>query len=670
MTITTYSIKGPLFKLALEHGKDPEKFVSAKKQYGPIQVPRGIGEKITMAQIRELVKSGSYQWCGYSDQWHLGARVGWIVGVDETGMDFARISAPDPNELGEMRKDAIADAALASGGKKTAPKTLVKSLVEAIRAGDEESVQRLAPLGARGTFEEKSQKGSTDFVTRRPLVEAAISLNPRMLGIVIPHADIEGEDGDAALEHAVKAEQIANVRALLDAGVKVNLANSSGSTSLMAAAQLETRDILDLLLPVSDVNAQDEYYGNTALMWSIQRRRLENVMALLPVSDLAVRNKEGLTALMVAMDTPNLDEYNVWKNKPIYECARLVAGSCGEIDAVDGEGSTALMRLIGHKGQWDRHVKQSQELIDILIDCGADPNRLYLNGDSMLDVATRDNLNVYFKALLPLCGAQRMGGKEDASLIIAASVGDLEKVRLLSKTSNVKAANSKGTTALLATFDDKPTSFNKSSDRILSFLHLLSDSDVNAKDSEGQTVLMKLVETGVPELFSLTLARSNPNLQDAQGKTALMHAVESGNEFFFDQLLPISDLSLQDKDGLTALMYSSKSSWPERVAALLDGSNVDHQDNDGCTALMHAVNFQWRVDKEIIDLLLTIANARLKNKKGLTAAQIAEKNEHEDVATLIAAVAFSQEEHEEMTKLVKSGKTSGKPPKPIKSRSI
>ena len=81
MTITTYSIKGPLFKLALEHGKDPEKFVSAKKQCGPIQVPRDIGEKITMAQIRELVKSGSYQWCAYSDQWRLGARVGWIVGV-------------------------------------------------------------------------------------------------------------------------------------------------------------------------------------------------------------------------------------------------------------------------------------------------------------------------------------------------------------------------------------------------------------------------------------------------------------------------------------------------------------------------------------------------------------------------------------------------------------
>ncbi|NMM11915.1 MAG: ankyrin repeat domain-containing protein [Rhodoferax sp.] len=664
MTITTYSIKGPLFKLALEHGKDPEKFVSAKKQYGPIQVPRDIGEKITMAQIKELVKSGSYQWCGYSDQWRLGARVGWIVGVDETGMDFARISAPNPNELGEMRKDAIADAALASGGKKAVPKTLVKSLVEAIRAGDEESVQRLAPLGARGTFEEKNGKGSTDFVTRRPLVEAAISPHPRMLGIVIPHADIEGEDGNTALEHAVNAEQIANVRALLDAGAKANHANSSGSTPLMAAAQLETRDILDLLLPVSDVNAQEEYYDNTALMLSIKRRRLENVKALLPVSDLAARNKEGLTALMIAVDTLNLDEYNVGNNRSIYDCARLVAGACGEIDAVDGEGRTALMRLLGHKGKWDRTVKQSQELIDILIDCGADPNRLYLNGDSMLDVATRDNLNVYFQALLPLCGAQRMGGKEDASLIIAASVGDLEKVRLLSKTSNVKAANSKGTTALLATFDDKPTSFNKSSDRILSFLHLLPDSNVNAQDNEGRTVLMKLVEADVPELFSLTLARSNPNLQDAQGKTALMHAVESLNEFFFDQLLPISDLSLQDKDGLTALMYSSKSSWPERVAALLAGSNIDHQGNDGCTALMHAVNFQWRVDKEIIDLLLDIANARLKNKAGLTAAQIAEKNKKKDIAAQIAAVALSQEEHEEMTKIV------GKPAKRKKARSI
>jgi len=662
MTTKAYNTKGPVFKLALEHGKNAEQFALPRERYRSTlpRLPEKAGKKLTMARLRERVAAGEFSWCMYSVRCRVDDIEGWIVGTDDTGSDWACFSAPSPATLEDMRQEKRTAAALAGGSKKAVPKTLVKSLVEAMREGDRETVEKLAPVAARGTFEEKDEYGS-EFSTKRPMIEAAFLDRPLMLELLAPHANLEVVDGDGknALHHAIEAEKLANVKVLVEAGANAGHADNYGTTPLMRAAR-RSRAIVDLLLPHSDANAVDNE-GCNALMAAIDAEDADNVEALCPATDLDARNKKGATALMMSIRPDRVEgrHYSDRRRDPL-RCAEILCKASSDIDAVDSEGNTALMRLVSatERGFSSGHAKPSQALMKTLLDAGADPGKAYANGDSLLTFAARNQLHVYFDLLLPLLGARHVGEHGDTALILAARNADLERVRTLSAISDARAANADGETALLACFGNKADDLGRVTNRVFAFLHLLPLSDVKAQGAKGHTALMKLVLAGQPELFALALPGSDPNQQDADGMNALMHAAGAGNELLFDRLVPITDLSAKDAEGKTALMHASSA---RRVAALLGGSEVDHQDKDGRTALMHAVNCYSSRESEIVRLLLDVADARIKDNNGLTAADIARESENGS-EKLIASVAHAQHEREEISKA--SGKGKGKTPTP------
>lgn len=682
MTHKIYNTKGPVFKLALELGKNAEELDMPSDSYKYVlaRLPEKAGKKTTMARVRKLVESGTYAWCAYSERPRGKDGVeGWIVGASGTGADWVCFSAPHPDKLEEMRQGKMLASTLAGAGKKPVPKTLVKSLVEAMRSGDRKTVEELAPVAARGTFEEKEPYGS-DFETKRPMLVAALLDDPSMIGLLAPHADINTADehGRTALFHAAGADKLPNAKFLLEAGADALLSDKNRTTPLMQAAR-KSRSMVELLLPHSDANAVDSQ-GRNALMTAVDVGLAENVEALCPATRLDTRDNTGITALMMSInpDAAEASRYNDQIRNPL-RCAEILCKASGDIDAVDSEGNTALMRLMRGK-EWKKSAapsKQSHALAKMLLAANADPGKIYANGDSLLTFAARHELTTYFDLLLPLLDVRHAGERGDTALILSARNCDLEQIRAISAKSDARAANHEGDTALLACFGRAQGDFGRTTERILAFLHLLPLSDVNAQGAQGQTVLMKLVLAEQPELFALVLPGAAIDLQDANGMNALMHAARAKSSFFFDRLVSMSDLSAKDAAGKTALMHAIDAKEPGRIAALLSGSDVDCQDHEGRTALMHAVNrYKMNSSEAIVRLLLEVADAGLKDKDGRTAAELAREHENEAAAHLIAGVAEAQRESAELEKIAsrpkKDGATTkdGKKPPRVRSRSI
>ena len=138
------------------------------------------------------------------------------------------------------------------------------------------------------------------------------------------------------------------------------------------------------------------------------------------------------------------------------------------------------------------------------------------------------------------------------------------------------------------------------------------------------------------------------------------------NPHYFNLLLPLSDAAAQDAEGRTALFYAVNTVYAERIAALAKLCNANHQDADGRTALMEAVNAGYAFDDAVVDLLLDLSDARLKDNKGMDAAALALDCGKESLSNRIAAVALSQEDREQLRGLTGRARSG----KRAKSKSI
>ena len=76
--------------------------------------------------------------------------------------------------------------------------------------------------------------------------------------------------------------------------------------------------------------------------------------------------------------------------------------------------------------------------------------------------------------------------------------------------------------------------------------------------------------------------------------------------------------------------------------------------------MMHAVEAGYAFDPAVVDLLLDLSDARLKDREGLDAAAIALACDREDLSKRIAALARAQEDREQL-RAVSSGAAIKKP---------
>jgi len=140
---------------------------------------------------------------------------------------------------------------------------------------------------------------------------------------------------------AVRAGDLAKVKAMLDAGVDVNTKNDYGATALVYAAEKGHVNILKLLIErKADVEAKDNFYNATAFTWAMMKDH-EEAMALLIKAgaggELAVLN------LGISRNKPSLV-------KAALETGRLKQGTLSLTLARVPADKVEIVKLLKHAG--------------------------------------------------------------------------------------------------------------------------------------------------------------------------------------------------------------------------------------------------------------------------------------------------------------------------------
>ena len=160
--------------------------------------------------------------------------------------------------------------------------------------------------------------------------------------------------------------------------------------------------------------------------------------------------------------------------------------------------------------------------------------------------------------------------------------------------------------------------------------------DINSRNQDGTTALMKAAEGGHKETMQLLLERgADVHAKNNAGKTALMHAADKGRTETAAMLIEKgADINAQSKLGETALMIAAIKGQTETAQLLIDsGADVHAKNTFGWTALMEAAE---RGHTETAALLLERgADVNAKNAYDSTALKWAAQRGHLEIAALL-----------------------------------
>ena len=361
------------------------------------------------------------------------------------------------------------------------------SVATAAKANDRAAVRRL--IASRADVNAPERDGSTallwaaynsDLAMAKSLITAGAKVN------------VANRYGVTPLLQASRTGDTAIVEALLTAGADAKLAGPEGETPLMAASRSGRVEAVRLLLARgAEVNKADDFQAETPLMWAAGEGHVAVVQALLEAganpklqakvtaltdrkhgdhpsggftalmwaarnghgevvtalvkggADLTQTNGDGATAMMIAIVN---DRFDLAK-------AMLDLGA----DANDGslyfavdqhDNTTDARARDGGLLRWDHpNTLTSLDLIKILLDHGADPNKAFVGALHSISLGTGDTHNgsPFYRAAIaadvealklliakgakvdwtpsPAPGGGRGGGNVGRPALMAASTG-------------------------------------------------------------------------------------------------------------------------------------------------------------------------------------------------------------------------------------------------------
>ncbi|HEV8396749.1 MAG TPA: ankyrin repeat domain-containing protein [Vicinamibacterales bacterium] len=347
--------------------------------------------------------------------------------------------------------------------------------------------------------------------------------------------------GTTPLELAAENGDPKVVDALLQAGADAKSASPEGETLLMTASRTGNLETMRLLLARgADPNAQERWFGETALMWSAAQNHADAVRMLLEAGakvDLAGKKMEfarkvgGQTTLPVGAMTPLM--YAV--RSGAYAAAQALVEGGAKLDAQDPDGTTATILAI---------INGHYDVAAMLVEKGANPNIADSAGMAALYAAV-DMHTLPFMHGRPYPKPSGRLGVEDMVKVLLAHGADLNqklKSPLLRRHNSTSTQSlGEGTTPLLRAA--------ASGDVALMHLLLKAGADPAAKQKNGTTMLMLAsgfgrrgdhnadaleYEKGTPaELLAAVKVcveelHLDPNIANDQGDTAL-HVAHSGD---------------------------------------------------------------------------------------------------------------------------------------------
>ena len=319
------------------------------------------------------------------------------------------------------------------------------------------------------------------------------------------------------LIEAVRNNDLASVRRLIDAGADVNIHDpQGGATPLMYASVYFTPEgMLFLLDKGADPNAKNEA-GATALMWAMgDMRKIRMLVA--KGADVNARANTGRTPLLLAAahaGSAEKVEFLLAKGAQVNALDRAGLNALAEAAAA---GDVAVLKLLLAKGG-DVHIKQSARFIDIR---RADTEIIH----EVVRRADRRSVGI-----TPMMFAVNSGNREAVrlllerdpdvnaetkasltALMIAAPKGDPEMIKLLlDHGAKVNVKDERGLTPLLLAAGAE--SRNTEVVRLL----IEKGADLAAKDNNGDTALAwarKMGETAVVTLLEESGAPGPPRQQ-------------------------------------------------------------------------------------------------------------------------------------------------------------
>src|SRR5262245_4752109 len=238
------------------------------------------------------------------------------------------------------------------------------SLTKAVKAGDLATVRKL--VAAREDVNAPSGDGST------PLLWAVHMSDVEMAHVLITAGakpDVANHYGVTPLLDASRTGDVAMIELLLKAGADAKKAHPEGETTLMAASRSGSVPAVRLFLDRGvDVNASDSFQQETALMWASAEGHLEVVDMLLKAGADPNR-KAHITSLT---DRRNADYPTggftalMWAARNGYEdVVRRLAKAGADLNIKNGDNASAAMVAMYN----DRY-----DVAALLWDLGADVN--------------------------------------------------------------------------------------------------------------------------------------------------------------------------------------------------------------------------------------------------------------------------------------------------------
>ena len=446
--------------------------------------------------------------------------------------------------------------------------------------------------------------------------------------------NISDAKGNTCIQNAVgkgcskdALETIVNHRA------DVNAVNKKHATALMIACASSNKDAINVLLDAgADPNITDGM-GNTCIQIAVGNGCSKDVLETIVNHgvDVNATNKKNVTALMIACEKGNANAINVLLNAGAHPniidangntCLHYAAyGDCikdslqtvinhgAEVNATNAGYATAIM-LACEKGNTD--------VINVLLNAGADPSIADADGDTWLHQAVRGGCSKEVLETLISHGADVNAANKNnvTALKIACEKGNSDALNvLLSAGGDPNITDTGGDTCL-------HHAVRGDSNTVIIETLVRHGADVNATSENNATALMISCNKGTTDVIDVLLhAGPDSNIADDDGYTCLHHAVhgDCSNEILETLINHGACVNATSKNNATALMIACNRGNIDAINVLLRaGAGHNITDDDGDTALHYAV--KGHCSKQILETIINhVTDENAKYKKNVAA---------------------------------------------------
>src|SRR3954467_15945787 len=430
-------------------------------------------------------------------------------------------------------------------------------LSDAVRTGDRTAVRAL--LRAKADVNAAEPDGTT------PLQWAAQADDVEMVRLLLASgARVRASNryGVTPLSLAALNGSATTIEVLLAAGADANTVVSRGQTVLMTAARSgHAAAVRALLEHGARVDAEEDLAGETALAWAAAENHADIVALLLKAKANPNQRSRSLTWPKDNFGLEGVPTYlpkGGWTplmyaaREGAAEAARTLAEAGADLNAVDAEGTTALIRAI---------TNSHYDTAAVLIGAGANPNLADTSGMAALYAATD------MSSLGEVYGRppRRVNDEHTAVDIITLLLAHGADPNARLKTPLLTRAHTPGDPVLGEGATPLMRAAKNGDYRAMEAL-LARGADVTARIKNNSTVLM----------YASGLGR---------GTSAFAEDVGSESDLFRAAKLALeygADATAVNDQGATALHYAAQSGLNSVVQLLADyGAVLDAKDKQG-----------------------------------------------------------------------------------------